>query len=279
MTRVVEIGGIRIGGGKPFVLIAGPCVIEGADPTLEVAERLLEITKALDIPLIFKASFDKANRSSMDSYRGPGLEEGLKVLEMVRQRCGIPVLTDIHCVSQVEAVARVVDLLQIPAFLSRQTDLILEAARTMKPVNIKKGQFMAPWDVRNAVEKVLSTGNRRVMVTERGVSFGYNNLVVDFRAFPIIRSFGCPVIFDVTHSLQQPGGLGRSSGGQREYVPYLARAAVACGVDGIFMEVHTDPERALCDGPNSFPLEGLSPLLRVLKDIDLMVKTSLPAEV
>lgn len=270
--REIRIEGLTIGGGNPFVLIAGPCVIEDLSSTLEIAERLLEITTPLQIPLIFKASYDKANRSSIDSYRGPGLEEGLDILKEVKDRYSIPILTDVHCRSEVGAVSKVVDVIQIPAFLSRQTDLILEAARTMKVINLKKGQFMAPWDMKNAIEKVLSTGNERVLITERGVSFGYNNLVVDFRTFPILRSFGHPLIFDVTHSLQQPGGLGRSSGGEREFVPHLARAGVAAGVDGLFMEVHPLPDKALCDGPNSIALDKLPQLLKVLKRIDSLIK-------
>ncbi len=245
----------------PFFLIAGPCVIENPRHPGEVAARLKDITSALGIPFVFKASYDKANRSSLGSYRGPGIEEGLEILAGVRARHGVPILTDVHEVAQVERAAEVADVLQIPAFLCRQTDLVVEAARTGRIVNVKKGQFMAPWDMKGPLEKAASTGNRKVMVTERGFSFGYNNLVVDMRSFPALRALGFPVVFDVTHSLQRPGGLGDRSGGERHFVDTLAPAGVAAGIHGLFMEVHENPARALSDGPNSYRLGALKPLL------------------
>jgi 2-dehydro-3-deoxyphosphooctonate aldolase (KDO 8-P synthase) len=235
-------------------LIAGPCVIENPRHPGQVAARLRDITGELGIPLVFKASYDKANRSSLRSYRGPGMERGLDILAGVRARYGVPILTDVHELAQVERVAEVVDVLQIPAFLCRQTDLVLGASRTGKIVNIKKGQFMAPWDMKGVLDKAASTGNRRIMVTERGFSFGYNNLVVDMRSFPTLRSFGYPVVFDVTHSVQRPGGLGDRSGGEAHFIDTLGPAGAAAGVDGLFMEVHENPARALSDGPNSYPL-------------------------
>ena len=262
--RPVRIGRLRLGGPGPFFLIAGPCVIENRAHTLKLAARLCEITRHLRIPLIFKASFDKANRSSLTTYRGPGMERGLEILSEVRERFGVPLLTDVHEVCQVERVAEVVDVLQIPAFLCRQTDLVLAAARTRRVVNIKKGQFMAPADMRGIVAKAASTGNRRLLVTERGASFGYNNLVVDMRALPTLRDLGYPVVFDATHSVQRPGGLGDRSGGESQFVGALARAAVAVGVDGLFMEVHDNPARALSDGPNALRLSLVEPLLRRL---------------
>ena len=255
----VRVGNLEIGGGAPPVFIAGPCVIEDRDSTLRAAEDLAGICSRLDIPFIFKASFDKANRTSLEAFRGPGLEEGLEVLAAVSKEIGVPVTSDVHSAVQVAAVAQILDLIQIPAFLCRQTDLLTAAAGTGKPVNIKKGQFLAPWDVKGIAGKV-NRGNN-LLITERGTTFGYNNLVVDFRAFPMIRELGIPVIYDATHSLQLPGGLGSSSGGLRQYVPHLCRAAVACGVDGIFMEVHPDPDRAPCDGPNMWPLDQLEGLL------------------
>jgi len=271
-TRPVPVGSTTLGGGHRFVLIAGPCVIEDSRHPLYMAERLKAISEELDVPLVFKASFDKANRTSVESFRGPGLTEGLAVLTEVREKLRLPVTTDVHETHQVEAVAAVVDLVQIPAFLCRQTDLILAAARTGKPVNIKKGQFLAPWDMRNTVEKALSTGNRDVLVTERGTSFGYNNLVVDIRSLPILRETGCPVVFDVTHSLQLPGGAGKSTAGESRFIPELASAGVAAGVDGIFMEVHDRPEQARSDGPNSCPLDRLAAVLRRLKAIEAAVR-------
>ena len=261
----VRVGSVEIGGGGLPVFIAGPCVIEDRDSTVRAAEALADICSKLHIPFVFKASFDKANRTSLEAYRGPGLEEGLEVLAAVRQEVGVPVTSDVHSAEQITAVSQVLDLIQIPAFLCRQTDLLTAAARTGKPVNIKKGQFLAPWDVKGIAGKV--NGGKNLLITERGTTFGYNNLVVDFRAFPIIRELGIPVIHDATHSLQLPGGLGSSSGGLRQYVPHLCRAAVACGVDGIFMEVHPDPDRAPCDGPNMWPLDQLPGLLKQLVSI------------
>jgi len=268
MTREVCIGSIRVGGGSPLVLIAGPCVIEGEDFLLRVAERLRGICEAVQIPLIFKSSYDKANRTSLHSFRGPGLEEGLKILEKVKGQFGLPILTDVHEANQVQMAAEVVDVLQIPAFLCRQTDLILAAARTGKVVNVKKGQFLSPWEVGNVVEKVVSTGNHNLLLTERGTSFGYNNLVVDMRSLPIMRGFGYPVVFDATHSVQLPGGAGTASSGRREFVPPLARAAVAVGCDALFMEVHPNPDEAPSDGPNMVRLEDLRDLLVQVKRIE-----------
>jgi 2-dehydro-3-deoxyphosphooctonate aldolase (KDO 8-P synthase) len=261
-------GAIRLGphvlGGKGLFVIAGPCVIESPKHPLMVARRLKEITGELGIPFVFKASYDKANRSSRKSYRGPGLERGLEILGEVKARLKVPILTDVHEPAQVEKAALVADIVQIPAFLCRQTDLVMEAARSQRIVNIKKGQFMAPWDMRSVVEKAASTGNHKILVTERGFSFGYNNLVVDMRSFPTLRSFGYPVVFDITHSVQQPGGLGDRSGGEAHYIDTLAPAGVAAGVDGVFMEVHEDPSRALSDGPNSYRLDRVRALLKRL---------------
>jgi 2-dehydro-3-deoxyphosphooctonate aldolase (KDO 8-P synthase) len=260
----ILLGRLKLGGGGPLFLIAGPCVIESPTHPGRVAARLKEITGHLGIPLIFKASYDKANRSSAGSYRGPGLERGLEILAGVRDRFRVPILTDVHEVEQVEKAAAVADVLQIPAFLCRQTDLVMEAARTGKMVNIKKGQFMAPWDMKGVMEKAASTGNRKLAVTERGFTFGYNNLVVDMRSFPVLRSIGFPVIFDVTHSVQRPGGLGDRSGGDAHFIDTLAPAGVAAGVDGLFMEVHENPARALSDGPNAYTLKRLQALLQRL---------------
>lgn len=264
MNTKVPVGDFWVGDGE-LVMIAGPCVIESAALTLEVAHALREYSRELSLPLIFKASYDKANRTSITSFRGPGLKEGLKILGRVKEEVGLPVLSDVHQVSQVAPAAEVLDVLQIPAFLCRQTDLVVAAAATGKPVNIKKGQFMAPWDMRAVVEKARSTGNHKVILTERGAALGYNNLVVDFRSLPIMRGLGCPVVLDVTHSVQLPGGQGTCSGGQREFIPHLARAGVAVGVDGLFMEVHPDPDKAKCDGPNSLHLKEVLPLWRDLK--------------
>ncbi|HDN98039.1 MAG TPA: 3-deoxy-8-phosphooctulonate synthase [bacterium] len=272
MGREINIGNIKIGGNNGFFLIAGPCVIENEEITFEIAKELKKITSEEKIPFIFKASFDKANRTSIHSFRGPGLKEGLRILKEIKETLNIPVTTDVHCVYQIDKVSEVVDIIQIPAFLSRQTDLLISAGKTGKPVNVKKGQFLAPWDVKNVIEKIESTGNRNILLTERGTCFGYNRLVVDFCSLPIMRSFGYPVIFDATHSVQQPGAKGDSSGGNREFVPYLAKAAVAAGVDGIFMEVHPEPEKALSDGPNMLELERLKPLLKTLKRIEEAVK-------
>ena len=266
-----RVGSVEAGGSGLF-LIAGPCVVESESHALKMAEAIRDTAFLHEIPFIFKASYDKANRTSAQSYRGPGVEEGLRALGRVRSEIGVPVLTDVHDVTQVKMAGEVADVLQIPAFLSRQTDLITEAARSGRAVNIKKGQFLAPHDMKNAIEKVTSRGNRRVMVTERGTSFGYNNLVVDFRGLPIMRSFGYPVVYDVTHSLQRPGGMGATSGGDAQFIEYMARAGVACGVDGVFMEVHDNPSQALSDGPNSLPLERLAPLLRALRAIHEIVR-------
>ena len=267
MSNLIKTGDIVIGRGSPLVLISGPCVIENYETTREIAGILKEITSKLEMPFIFKASYDKANRTSISAFRGPGLNDGLRVLKDIKEELGIPVLSDVHRISEIPAAARVLDIIQIPAFLCRQTDVIVEVAKTGKPVNVKKGQFLAPWDIANVAEKIISAGNRRILITERGTMFGYNNLVVDFRSFMIIRKIGYPVIFDATHSVQLPGGAGASSGGQREYAPMLARAAAAAGVDGIFMEVHSNPDKALCDGPNSLKLDTIDELLSQLKSI------------
>jgi len=268
----MQLTGHEVGGREPFFLIAGPCVIESATLSQEVAGRLKEITGRLKIPYIFKASYDKANRSSRASFRGPGIEAGLKVLEEVRRAIGVPVLTDVHEDTPLGEVAAVVDVLQTPAFLCRQTNFILNAASQGKPVNIKKGQFLSPWEMKNVVDKARSTGNRHIMVCERGFSFGYNNLVSDMRALAIMRDTGCPVVFDATHSVQLPGGQGTASGGQREFIPVLARAAVAAGVAGLFMETHPRPAEALSDGPNAWPLERMEALLTTLVELDRAVK-------
>lgn len=267
------IGDTVLGGGNPLFLIAGPCVIENEDITFYTAQRLKEICNELGIPLVFKSSYDKANRTSLGSFRGPGIDKGLRVLSDVKSRFHLPVLSDIHSVDEVKPASEVLDSLQIPAFLCRQTDLIVAASKTGKAVNIKKGQFLAPWDMKNIIDKAASTGNRNIFITERGTSFGYNNLVVDIRSFPILRSFGYPVVFDVTHSLQLPGGQGSCSGGQREFAGHLARAAVAAGVDGLFMEVHPEPAKALCDGPNMVSLDELPSLLRMVKSIHELILT------
>ena len=271
MGNTVYAGDIAIEEKGPFFIISGPCVIESEEITLRVAVFLKETSEKLDIPIIFKTSYDKANRTSVNSYRGPGLEKGLEIIRKVKEETGLPVLSDIHSCEEVEKAAEILDVLQIPAFLSRQTDLLVKAGQTGRPVNIKKGQFVSPLDFRQAVNKVLSTGNNNILLTERGTFFGYNNLVVDFRGIPIMKDFGFPVVFDATHSVQLPGGDGTSSGGQREFASYLARAAVACGANGVFMEVHPDPDSALCDGPNSLPLEQVKSLLILLKDIHSLV--------
>ena len=273
LTREIRIADTKLGGNNPLFIIAGPCVIESEDIVFYAAERLKTICSNLGLPLLFKSSYDKANRTSVSSFRGPGIDKGLRILSDVRSRFSIPVISDVHSREEIKPAAEVLDVLQIPAFLCRQTDLILAASETDKPVNIKKGQFLAPWDMKNIIEKFTSTGNHRVSITERGTSFGYNNLVVDFRSFPIVRSFGYPVIFDVTHSLQLPGGMGKSSGGQREFAETLARAATAAGVDGLFMEVHPEPDKALCDGPNMIKLDDLEDMLRTVKSIDEMLKS------
>ena len=272
MTREIVIGHIKIGGNRPFALIAGPCVIESESSTLEAAERLKRITADLGIPFIFKSSYDKANRSSVKSYRGPGLTEGLRILARVKKELGLPLLSDVHRFEEIAPAAEVLDVIQVPAFLSRQTDLLIAVAKTGRVVNIKKGQFLAPWDIKNAAEKAASTGNSNILITERGVSFGYNNLVVDMRSLPIIRSLGLPVVFDATHSVQLPGASGTASSGDRQFVPHLTRAAVAAGVDALFMEVHACPDKALCDGPNMLSLDELPALLKQAQEIDRIVK-------
>jgi len=272
VTRVITVGTVRIGGKNPIALIAGPCVIESEASTLESAERLKRITGDLGVPFIFKSSYDKANRSSARSYRGPGLSEGLKVLARIKRELGLPILSDVHRFEEIAPAAEVLDVIQIPAFLSRQTDLLIAVAKTGRVVNVKKGQFLAPWDVKNAVEKVTSAGNENILLTERGVSFGYNNLVVDMRSLPIMRSYGYPVVFDATHAVQMPGGAGTASSGDRQYVPHLTRAAAAVGIDGLFMEVHACPDKALCDGPNMLSLDSLPDLLRQVQAIERAVK-------
>lgn len=272
MTREIRIKNIPLGGNNPLVLIAGPCVIEGLDVTLHIAGALKEIASSLSIPYIFKTSYDKANRSSHDSYRGPGLKKGLEIVQEVKEKLNIPVLSDVHRFEEIESAATVLDVIQIPALLSRQTDLIIKVAETGRAVNIKKGQFMSPHEVKNIIDKVTSTGNHQVLVTERGFSFGYNNLVADMRSLVILHTFGYPVVFDATHSVQLPGGLGSASGGQREFATYLSRAATAVGIDALFVEVHPQPDRALCDGPNMLELNDLPSLLKQIQSIDHVVK-------
>jgi 2-dehydro-3-deoxyphosphooctonate aldolase (KDO 8-P synthase) len=274
MIKTMDLCGYSVTDTSPFFLIAGPCVIESEEMTMRTAEALKVISEELGIFLIYKSSFDKANRSSASSYRGPGIEEGLRILEKARTTYDVPVITDVHEDTPLDEVASVVSVLQTPAFLCRQTNFIQNVARLGLPVNIKKGQFLAPWDMRHVVEKAEGTGNSQIMVCERGASFGYNNLVSDMRAIPVLRQTGCPVVFDATHSVQLPGGQGEKSGGQREMVPTLAKAAIAAGVQGIFMETHPDPEQALSDGPNSWPLDQLAELLKLLKDIDRVVKSA-----
>jgi 2-dehydro-3-deoxyphosphooctonate aldolase (KDO 8-P synthase) len=268
----VRLGSLRISNGRPFALIAGPCVVESEELTLSVARTLKEVTRRLGIPFIFKASYDKANRSSVDSFRGRGMAEGLEVLALVKRKVGVPILTDVHSAAEVAAAAEVADVLQIPAFLCRQTDLILAAARSGRVVNVKKGQFLSPWEAANILKKASAAGNDNVLLTERGFSFGYNNLVVDMRSLEVMRSFGHPVVFDATHSVQLPGGRGKDSGGQREFIFPLARAAMAVGVAAVFMEVHPAPEKALSDGPNAVRLRHVPELLRRLRSIDRVAK-------
>ena len=270
--KEIKVGKIKIGRGNPLVLIAGPCVIESEAICLSVAKRIKEICQRLNIPFIFKSSFDKANRTSIDSFRGPGIKKGLGVLAKLKQRLNIPVLSDVHCKEQIPEAARVLDVIQIPAFLCRQTDILLSAARTGKVINIKKGQFLAPWDIQAIIKKLESVGNKNILITERGVSFGYNNLVSDLRALAIISDFGYPVIYDVTHSVQLPSSLGKASGGERRFIPGLTRAAVAFGCDGLFIEVHPHPEKALCDGPNMIGLIQLEEILKQAKSIEKVCK-------
>jgi 2-dehydro-3-deoxyphosphooctonate aldolase (KDO 8-P synthase) len=272
MGRVVRIGKLTLGAGQPLVVIAGPCVIESEPHALKMAERLCGFARQLRVPYIFKASYDKANRTSLNSYRGPGLVRGLEILARIKRRFGVPILTDVHDAGQVQVAAEVCDILQIPAFLSRQTDLLVAVGRSGAAVNIKKGQFLSPWDIRHAIEKIRSTGNDRILVTERGTSFGYNNLVVDMRGLAVMKEFGVPVILDVTHSLQLPGGEGTRSGGQPQFIEPLARAGVAAGVDGVFMEVHDRPARALSDGANALDLRRFKPLVARLRDLGKLVR-------
>jgi 2-dehydro-3-deoxyphosphooctonate aldolase (KDO 8-P synthase) len=271
MIEPVTIGGFTVKEEGPFFLIAGPCVIESEDVTLKVAEFLKDTAESLGIPIVFKTSYDKANRTSLSSYRGPGIDKGLEILQRIKEKTGLPLLSDVHQPAEVPKASEVLDVLQIPAFLCRQTDLLLAAGRTGLPLNVKKGQFLAPLDMEAVAEKVVSTGNRRLLFTERGASFGYNNLVVDIRSIPIMQMIGFPVVFDATHSVQLPGGAGTCSGGQREFVEHLSKAAVAAGANGVFMEVHPNPDSALCDGPNSLPLDQVRPLLTLLKDIHRLV--------
>lgn len=267
-TKEIKIGNVKIGGSNPLVLIAGPCVIESERSAVKHARALKEITRRLGVPFIFKSSYDKANRTSINSFRGPGLKKGLKILQKIKDSLGLPILSDVHCKEEMKEAALVLDVIQIPAFLSRQTDLVLAAAGTGKAVNIKKGQFLAPWDMRHIVKKIESGGNKKIILTERGVSFGYNNLVSDFRSVLIMKELGYPIVYDATHSVQMPGGLGDKSGGERKFIPYLSSAAVACGVNGIFVEVHENPDRALSDGPNMLVLGELEKMLMKLKRIE-----------
>ena len=271
-SKLIKIGDVEVGAGRPLAVIAGPCVIESRDSALEHAARLKEAADRVGVPFIFKSSYDKANRSSMTSYRGPGLAKGLEILAEVKDNVGVAILSDVHEKEQVGPAKEVIDILQIPAFLCRQTDFVIAVAESGKVVNVKKGQFLAPWDMANIAQKILSTGNDQILLTERGVSFGYNNLVSDMRSLVVMGELGYPVVFDATHSLQLPGGLGHASGGERKFIAHLARAGVAVGVDALFMEVHEDPDRALSDGPNSLPLAEFEALLRVVKEIDGIAK-------
>ena len=272
VTKSVKVGGFEIGAGKPLAVIAGPCVIEGRDPALRHAEFLKNVADRIGLSFIYKSSYDKANRTSLSAYRGPGLEKGLEILREVKEKVGVPILTDVHDQEQIAAVKQVADILQIPAFLCRQTDFVVAVARSGNIINVKKGQFLAPWDIGYVVEKIVAAGNERVLLTERGVCFGYNNLVSDMRSLAILRNLGYPVVFDATHSLQLPGGLGNASGGERRFIAPLARAGVAVGVDALFMEVHEDPDQALSDGPNSLPLREVEELWRLAQEIDSLVK-------
>ena len=271
MENSFSIGNLTINESGPFFLISGPCVIEDEDMALRVANFLKETGEAIEVPVIFKTSYDKANRTSLDSFRGPGIDKGLEIIQKIKEETGLPVLSDVHETGEVEKAAKVLDIIQIPAFLCRQTDLLLTAARTGLPINIKKGQFISPWEIEPAVRKITSTGNRNVFVTERGTSFGYNNLIVDIRSIPIMKGFGLPVVFDATHSVQLPGSIGTRSGGRSEFIEYLSRAAVAACANGVFMETHPLPASALCDGPNSLPLDQVRPLVALLKEIHSLV--------
>ena len=271
MVNTVKLGDITFGKDKEFVFLGGPCVIESEDSAMFHAEALIKITEKFGIPYVFKASYDKANRSSIDSFRGPGIDEGLRILNKVKTEFNVPVVSDVHSVDDIKKAKDVLDIIQIPAFLCRQTDMLVEAARTGKIVNVKKGQFLSPWEVKNLINKIAANDNEKILITERGFSFGYNNLVSDFRSIPIIRGFGAPVVFDATHSVQMPGGAGTSSGGKSEFIPTLAKCAIAAGADAIFMEVHRNPLEAKCDGPNSLVLDTVTELLRVLKDIKAVV--------
>ncbi len=271
-TKLVKAGNVEIGGGRPLVVIAGPCVVESKESALRHAAALKARADRVGVPYIFKSSYDKANRSSVDSFRGLGMMQGLEILAQVKQQIGVPILTDVHESDQVGEVKEVADILQIPAFLCRQTDFVVAVARSGNVVNVKKGQFLAPWDMANVVDKIRTAGNEQILLTERGVSFGYNNLVSDMRSLVLMRELGYPVVFDVTHSLQLPGGLGRASGGERKFIPALARAGVAAGVDALFMEVHEDPDHALSDGPNSLALDLFENLLQSVKAIDALVR-------
>ena len=273
ITRSIAVGPLSIGGQNPLALIAGPCVIESEKIAMKIAEKLKRITEDLHVPFIFKASYDKANRTSIKSFRGPGLNDGLKILRNIKTELNLPILSDVHKEEEIDPAAEVLDILQIPAFLCRQTDLLVKAAQTGKPVNVKKGQFLAPWDMKNVVVKLEESGNSNILLTERGATFGYNNLVVDMRSLVLMREHGYPVIFDATHSLQQPGGQGTTSGGQSEMVPDLARGAVAVGCDALFMEIHTDPSKALSDGPNMLQIDLLPELLEQLVTLDQIVKS------
>jgi len=271
-TQLVTAGEVEIGGGRPLAVIAGPCVIESKDSALRHAAALKQIADRVGVPFVFKSSYDKANRSSVNSFRGLGLVKGLEILAEVKAKVGVPILTDVHEIDQIAAVKEVADILQIPAFLCRQTDFVVAVAKSGRVVNVKKGQFLAPWDMGNVVEKIRSAGNEQILLTERGASFGYNNLVSDMRSLVVMRELGYPVVFDATHSLQLPGGLGHASGGERKFIPALARAGVAAGVDALFMEVHEDPDHALSDGPNSLALENFASLLKTVKELDALVR-------
>jgi 2-dehydro-3-deoxyphosphooctonate aldolase (KDO 8-P synthase) len=273
-TKIIKIGNVEVGGNRPFVLIAGPCVIESPQMTFLIASTIKKLTQKHRIPFIFKASYDKANRTSIDSFRGPGMERGLEILFDIKQKLGVSVLSDIHGVDEIKEASEVLDVLQIPAFLCRQTDLLVAAAKSGRCVNVKKGQFLAPWDMGQVIKKLEHAGSKRILVTERGTTFGYNNLVTDFRSLPVLQSFGYPVVMDASHSVQQPGGLGKVSGGKSEFIPLLARCAVAAGCDAVFMEVHPNPSKALSDGPNMVALKNLEKLLITLKAIDQIVKKS-----